>query len=108
MGSFDRLLKQTCTISNASGTDDYGKATVGSGTAVDCRFERTSKNVFDHLKGQQTTLHGIVFVKATTAASIGDQIVYNSQNYKIIEISEPVGRRGLVHHKELGVQLWRA
>jgi len=106
MSSFTRLLKQTCTISNASDTDDYGKAIVGAGTSLPCRFERASKNVID-VQGQQTTLHGIVFVEAATSVKIGDQLDYNSQTYKVIDIAEPVGRRGVIHHKELGVQLWR-
>lgn len=106
MSSFARLLRQTCTIYNATGTDDYGKATVGAGETVNCRFERSSKNVMD-IQGQQTTLHGVVFVLPTVSVSIGDQLDYNGQKYKVLDIAEPVGRRGSVHHKELGVQLWR-
>lgn len=101
-----RLLKQSCTIYNSTGTDKYGKATAGSGTAADCRFERRSKNVLD-IQGEQTTIHAVVFLKPDVSVSIGDRLDYNSQTYKVITIADQVNGRGVAHHKELGVQLWR-
>jgi len=106
MSKIKRLLKQTGELRSKSGVDGYGKTEFAAPVSVACRFEQKSKNIIEP-DGQQITLHGIVFVLPDVEVKGGDRFDHGGNSYKVITVAEQAGRNGDIHHKELGVQLWR-
>ena len=100
------LLRQTAVIRNPSGTTDlHGKPTLSTGTTVKARFERTHKTIVTAQR-EREPIHGIVFVSPDTTVEIGAKVTYDSQDYRVIDRADVVGRNGQVHHYELFCQLW--
>lgn len=100
------LLNQTVSIKNASGTRDlHGKRALGTAFSVSARFERTYKTIVTEDR-EKEPIHGVVFVPTGTSVSVGDKIVYGTDEYRVINRLDHVGRNGSIHHIELLVQLW--
>lgn len=103
--SISNLLNQTITLTAQGEQDKFGKASFSSGTDYNARFERTNKTI--HTKENTVEpIDGVVFLSSDVTVSLGDRIVYDSQTYRVMKISEPPIGNGVIHHKELLVQEW--
>lgn len=104
--SFNALLRQTISVKNRDGARDlHGKQALGSSTDYKARFERTYKTIVT-AEREREPIHGIVFVPKNVDISIGAQLIYGSEEFRVLEREDVVGRNGRVHHYELLVQLW--
>lgn len=102
--SYASLLNQSVTIKVKSGTNRYGRETVGSGTTYPARFERRSRNIFKP-DGSVTTIDGRVFLPNTATVSIDSELVYDSQSYRVVTISDRQARTAR-HHITVEVVKW--
>lgn len=104
--SFAGLLNQSVAIRHQDGTRDiHGKRAFSAPTTVSARFERKYKTIVT-AERENEPIHAIVFIPAGTAVSVGDRITYVSDDYRVMDKQDIVGRGGSVHHIELLLQLW--
>lgn len=104
--SFNALLRQTISVKNRDGARDlHGKRALGDSTEYRARFERTYKTIVTPER-EREPIHGIVFVPKDAEINIGAQVTYGSEEFRVLERQDVVGRNGRTHHYELLVQLW--
>lgn len=98
-------LNQTITLYANGNIDRTGKVTWGSGTAYNCRFEKTTKNIVTK-QNELTPIHAKVFLDPDTTVGIGYKATFSSKDYKIITLDELVDNRGRTRHYECYLQEW--
>lgn len=84
----------------------HTKETYSTPVESRARFEKKSSVIVTQER-EREPIDGIVFVKASVEAEVGDKLVYNGSNYKVMAVEEVVLGNGNIHHKELKVQTWR-
>lgn len=99
------LMNQSLTVYSKSGYDKYGRETVGTGTSVACRFQKTTKQRLA-LNGALTTIVGIVYVPADTTVAIEDKITFDAVNYRVFGIYAAVDGAGNDNHLKLELTKW--
>lgn len=103
--SLASLLNQTVIISQGGGPNKYGKHTFAAGVSYAARFERTTK-VIRSAQKEDEPIDGIVFIGPSATFDIGDKLVFDSVDYRIMTKSEIVDGAGAIRHRELMVQRW--
>lgn len=99
------LLNQSVTIYAKAVRNRYGKTTFDSGTLYAARFEQTNKTI-STVQSDKEPIDGVVFLNSDCVVDVGDKVVYNSQDYRVLRRSNVPGANGKTHHVELMVQLW--
>lgn len=104
--SLKRLLKQSITINNPAGAlGKHGEVVLGASATVPCRFEKTSRTILNP-QGEREPIDGVAYVGATAVLQLGAKVIYSTETYRLMRIEEIPGRRGIIHHYELLLQLW--
>jgi len=104
--SFGHFLQHDLIIKNPTGNrSKTGRAALGVGTVTKGRFQRKYKTIVTAEK-EREPIHGEVWIAPDTTCSVGAQITYDSDLFRVIEIAGiPLGN-GKIHHQEALVQLW--
>lgn len=103
--SINGLLRQSVTIYPQGTRDKFNKLSWGSGVAVSARFQKTSK-VITTVQNEREPIDGYVDVLGSVVVEIGDKLVYDAVNYKVMTVKEAIDGSGNVHHKTVLVQRW--
>ena len=101
--SITSLLNQTITLTSQGQRDKFGKVTFATGTSYPARFERNHKLIFTK-QNEAINIDGTVFLNPNVTVAVGDRLVYDSVTYQVMQVNEPVGATGAVHHIEVLVQ----
>lgn len=100
------LTKQSITIAAPTGTlTRQGKMTFDDAVSYNARVERTQKTISTPEK-EREPIDAIVFIETSDTITKGSKLVYDSQNYRVMSVSDVVGSIGSRHHYELMCQLW--
>lgn len=99
------LLNQTITIYNRTSFDEYGRATLSSGTDVVGRFERHQK-VKLLADGKVNNIEAICYIPAGTTVAINDKISYDGTYYKVMDRIDATDGAGKTHHIKLELIRW--
>jgi hypothetical protein len=105
--SFLGLLNQTITLYNKTGYDAYGREAVGSGTEVDCRFQKTTKRKLLE-NGSLALIVAECWLPPDTTINTDDRVVFGSDSYKVFAKYEAVQGTGATHHIKLELIKWQA
>lgn len=100
------LFNQTITVYSKSGYDAYGRETVGAGTDVQCRFQRSTKRRLMP-NGSLAVIDAVCYVPADTTVATDDRVTYDSTDYKVYIIDDAVGGNGDTHHIKLELIKWQ-
>lgn len=103
--SFSGFMNMPMTVYNSSGTDKFDQPAFGSGTAINARFRQTNSTLIVGAN-EVEPIDGVVITDPSVTVNIGDKIVYNSVNYRVLTKLISVDGRGDPHHFELKVQEW--
>src|SRR5690554_2327663 len=106
MPSINHLLNQQVTIENPTGErDGTGKIRTATPTTYRARVERVHKTI---ARDNQETepIHLEVFLAPQAVVVRGAKLTYGGVAYRVIEVSDEVGKNGSVHHYELMCQRW--
>lgn len=100
------LLNQTVTLRNPAGTRDrHGKPALDAGASLKARFQRTYKTIVTEQRDREP-IHAVVFTGPSTVVEIGAKVTYESEDYRVMQVSDIRLGNGQVHHYELMCQLW--
>lgn len=97
------LLNQTVTISAKGPANEVGEITFSTATDYPARFEEADGTIMTAQK-EREPIDGRVFVDADCLVAVGDKLVYNEVEYKVMRVSKDIGGPGSLHHSELVVQ----
>ena len=101
-----QLLNQTVTVRNLDGDlDKHGRPSLSESSTIRARFERVNKTTVGANR-ELEPIHGVAFVAPSNAIDLGAKITYDSQEYRVIDRADVVGRNGQIHHYELMLQFW--
>jgi hypothetical protein len=100
------LMNQTITLYNQASYDAYGRETVGSGTSVKSRFQKTTKRKLE-ATGNLITIDAVAYVPADTSVNTDDRVTYGTDKYKVYGKYEAVDGAGNTHHIKLELLKWR-
>lgn len=104
--SFLSLLRQSITVKNPTGAKDlHGKETLGSSATVKCRFERVYK-VITTAERDKVPIQAQAVVPASASVSIGAQVTFGTDKYRVMVRNDAPGKNGSIHHYELMLQEW--
>ena len=99
-------MNQTITKYAKSSYNDEGREVVGSGSTVQCRFQkRTSRRLLPN--NTVITIDAIVYVPPATSINTDDKVTFESQNYKVFAIYEAVGGDGQKNHLKCELIKWQ-
>lgn len=101
------LLNQTITLYSKSGYNAYGRENVGSGTSVQSRFQKQTKQKLLP-NGSLITIEAVVYVPADTTVAVDDKVTYGSVDYKVYAIYAAVDGVGTTNHLKLELTKWKA
>ncbi|MFA5768362.1 MAG: hypothetical protein WC871_02340 [Bacteroidales bacterium] len=104
--SFLGLLNQKLTLYTKTGYDDYGREAVGSGTTVNCRFQKTTiRRLLDN--GSLILIEAECWVPPDTTISVDDKVVFGSESYKVFNKYEAITGNGGTHHIKVELIKWQ-
>lgn len=105
--SVNALFNQQITIASKTGYNAYGRETVGSGTTVQSRFQKSNKQRLLP-NGSLITIEAIVYVPSDTVVVIDDKVTYGGVDYKVYGIYTAVDGQGRTNHLRLELTKWKA
>lgn len=100
------LFNQTITIYGKSSYNAQGREIVGSGVAVQARFQAKQKNVMSPT-GAIITIAAIAYVASDTSVNIDDKVTYDGQTYKVYAKNKATDGQGNVNHIRLDLLKWQ-
>lgn len=105
--SFLGLLNQTVTIYSKSGYDAYGRETVGSGSGVSARVQKTTKRkLLDN--GSLVLIVAECWLPPETTVNVDDRVVFGDDSYKVFNKYEAINDNGGTHHIKLELIKWQS
>ncbi|MBU1110785.1 hypothetical protein KKB83_04155 [Patescibacteria group bacterium] len=99
------FFNQTITVATKTANNRYGRATFGTGTDQNARFQKKNKEKLLP-NGQLVTIEAIVYCKGSLSININDKITYGSDNYKVYSKSEAIDGEGNINHLKLELIKW--
>lgn len=98
------FLTQTMTYSPHSGSlDRYGNTIPGASSSVRCKF-MVKSGFITAPGGEEVSYNAIAYIALTQSAALDDKVVFNSDQYRIIDITEQRGTVTNLKHKKLFLQ----
>jgi len=95
----DTYLNQQVTRKAKSGTDKFGKTTVGASETIEARYQEKAKRLVDD-NGKEYLADAELWVKPTQTIELEDLITVSSVNYKVVRVDTKRGFTGSVDHKK--------
>ncbi len=99
------FFNQIVGIRNRTSKDLHGKQSYGALVSTLGRFEKKRMTIATSNR-EREPIDGIVFFGAMETVEVGDLVVYQTKNYKVMAKEEMVDGKGQLHHFELKVQTW--
>ena len=82
------FFNSTITIYEEETTDEYGKQSWGSGTAVKGRFVEKDKVLYNP-KGEVIMSDALLHLPSDTSISVGSKISFDDTAYRVIRLNKP-------------------
>lgn len=105
--SINGLLNQQITIASKTGYNAYGRESVGAGSTVQARFQKSQKQKLLP-NGSLLTIEAIVYVPSDTVVVVDDKVTYGGIDYKVYGIYTAVDGTGSTNHIKLELVKWKA
>lgn len=106
MSGINHLLQHTISVQNPGSTrDKSGRVSLGSASNIKSRFQRRYKTIVTAERDKEP-IHAEIWVGAGDTIERGAKVTYQSEEYRVMEVSGiPLGN-GKIHHYEALLQLW--
>ena len=101
------LFNQTITIASKTGYNEYGRETTSGATAIQSRFQKTTKQKLLP-NGSLITIEATVYVPAATVVVVDDKVTYGGVDYKVYGIYAATDGAGATNHLKLELVKWKA
>lgn len=101
------FFNQIGSLKGRTGYDQYGKETQGVASSVACRFQNTTKTRL-LANGSVEPIDAYAFFDPSISINPGDHFVFNSVDYRVLDIRQIVDGRGLAHHSEVSLSKWQS
>lgn len=109
--SYLSTLNQTATIERLTGTDKYGKPTLGAATTIKCRVVTKNTTKYTSMVGRGNsaelyTIAAVARVPVDTQADSGDRFTFKGKVYKVEARRETPNHRDQIFALNLELSLW--